>query len=344
MLCWVVLSGENPPLAAAEARAVAEAMDGKPGTADLAPPGCAAVEIPDEARAQTLGSRLALSRRCLAPWPERGLASLAERFRREGGAGQSGAVREHPGTPSGSAGPEVQRLGAAYVAGGGSISLEHPARRFWLLTDAEGAIRIGEELATVDRSSFAERRLSRMPFRRPVTLPPRLARAAVNLARVRPGDRVVDPFVGTGSLLLEAALCGAKVVGVDREAAMIRGTLQNFRRQNRAPELLIQDDAEAAAERFAAGTFSALVTDPPYGRASGSGGEPVGSLLERVLPVWGRRIRSGGRLVLIGPPTAPDPGVPWRCRERLRDRVHRSLVREFRVYQRAGESGPVSAP
>ena len=51
---------------------------------------------------------------------------------------------------------------------------------------------------------------------------PELGMVMANLARVRPGSLVLDPFCGSGSLLLTAASLGASVVGADIELALER--------------------------------------------------------------------------------------------------------------------------
>ena len=52
-------------------------------------------------------------------------------------------------------------------------------------------------------------------------LPPKLAQMMLNLAQVKAGDHVLDPFCGTGVVLQEAALQNAKIHGTDLEPKMI---------------------------------------------------------------------------------------------------------------------------
>ena len=44
---------------------------------------------------------------------------------------------------------------------------------------------------------------------------PQLARVLLNIAKIRPGDFVLDPMCGSGTTLVEAALAGCRAVGVD---------------------------------------------------------------------------------------------------------------------------------
>ena len=52
-------------------------------------------------------------------------------------------------------------------------------------------------------------------------LPPKLAQTMLNLAQVQPGNRVLDPFCGTGVVLQEAALMGAHAYGTDISEKMV---------------------------------------------------------------------------------------------------------------------------
>ena len=329
---WVELSQENLPLAGAELAGAAASLEGTAGPEDDELPGLVRVEGGAEI-ASALARRLALARRCLVELPSRTETELAAWFRAEGHAGRSARLRPLHGLRQPVVQPEVLGFARAYVEGGGRIDLEAPDRRFWYAPSATGW-RVLEELEAIDRRAFERRRMPTFPFQRPVSLPPRLARAAANLARVRPGDRVIDPFCGTGALLLEAALLGAKCSGVDRDARMARGALRNFAHLGQTAESVrIGDAAEAFAPADAA-LWDAVLTDPPYGRQSGSGGEDPYELVRRCLPAWTPFVRPGGVAVVVAPGGPPSLEVGWHEIARLPDRVHRSLTREFRVYER----------
>lgn len=336
---WVELSGENLPLARAEAGAASEALGGGPRVPDSAvPEAVLEVELADREAARALGGRLALAHRVLSPTAELTL-SEAKAVASGLGADRASAAVRLLGSPGGSIRTTpVEELARAYRAGGGVVDLERPQRTVYAWASPTGRWVVCELVAVVDRSAFEARRMPRLSYRRPVSLPPRRARAAMNLARVRPGDRVVDPFVGTGALLLEAALLGAQVCGVDRDAGMVRGALRNFASMAAVPARLAVADAAEAFAPPSATAWDAVVTDPPYGRASSSGPERPAELLARVLPRWAELVRPGGRFVVVAPVGTPaiDLGEPWRMVVGIPDRVHRSLTREFRVYERRG--------
>ncbi len=330
---YVEPSGESPALAREETVAAAVALGGRAASTDdprsLAP--LIAVELPARSDAERLGARLGLSRRTLLPLTE-SEAALPD-ARSIGDPGRF-AVRRLGRPSSGGTDPAVLAVGQALVARGGTVDLDRPSRRFWIVRDAAGGDHLMEEAAATDRRSVADRRMPRLPFQRPVSLPPKLGRAAVNLARVRDGDLVVDPFLGTGALLVEAGLLGAQLCGVDADPEMVRGALRNFAHFGLSPRALVEGDAGTVELAPELGPFAAVVTDPPYGRASRTGGEEAAELVGRVLPRWAERVRAGGRVVVVLP-GGPDPlSPPWRRVVSVPVRVHRSLTREFRVYER----------
>jgi tRNA G10 N-methylase Trm11 len=63
--------------------------------------------------------------------------------------------------------------------------------------------------------------LSNRPFIGTTAMAPLPAHLCAAAGRVRPGDTVLDPFCGTGSMLLAACALGAKVVGSDIDAGCL---------------------------------------------------------------------------------------------------------------------------
>jgi SAM-dependent methyltransferase len=328
---FVELSQESLALAEAEAICAAEALGGGGIPATPPVPGLVAVEVPDAGTWTQLAGRLALARRCLVSVTTSSDAVPAART--EGTRGGSAAFRRIGRPSGGGADAGVLGCGRAFKAGGGTIDLNHPSRRFWLAEGAGGSDHLLEEVASVDRSAPTQRKMPLLPFRRPVSLPPKLARAASNLAHVKPSDRVLDPFLGTGALLAEAGLLGGRLYGVDRDPTMVRGALQNLAYLGVAAEELVAGDARDADFTDPARTFSAIVTDPPYGRSSSTGGEASSELVAAVMERWSKRLTPGGRVVLIVPTGGPPLRLLGTPRFRIPVRVHRSLTREFCLYE-----------
>jgi putative methyltransferase (TIGR01177 family) len=330
---YVEPSGEDAELARREVAGAVEALDGRaagpPGTPVA---GLLEVQVPAEASLASLASRLALARRTLVLVDRSG--SALEAAGREGAGGRSAAFRRL-GRPGAAADAAVRAAGRAYVLGGGTIDLDAPQRRYWLARQDDGTEALLQEVAAVERAQATLRAMPRLPFRRPVSLPPRLARAAANLASIRPGERVLDPFLGTGALLAEAALLGARVYGLDADPAMVRGALRNFAHLGVRAEAFVEGDSRVVEFPGGKRTFDAILTDPPYGRASASVGAEPSRLVPEVLSRWQGSVRPAGRIVVLSPGGPALMAEPWVEDCRVPVRVHRSLTREFRRYRRA---------
>ena len=105
---------------------------------------------------------------------------------------------------------------------------------------------------------------NKRPFFRPVSLEPRLARAAVNIAAGINDGYVIDPMCGTGGILIESAITGRRTLGIDFDPVMVDGTKQNLQWAGVEAEVKRDD-----ATRFELpNDIAAIVVDPPYGRNS----------------------------------------------------------------------------
>ncbi|MBM4237061.1 MAG: methyltransferase domain-containing protein [Euryarchaeota archaeon] len=184
----------------------------------------------------------------------------------------------------------------------------------------------------VDRRAFERRKVALRPFFSPISLHPRYARALVNLARVREGESVLDPFCGTGGILIEAGLIGARVFGSDISEEMIEGCKENIRHFGVRWEEMRAIDIGEIAKSF--GLVDAVVTDPPYGRSATTRREQPRRLYERAITAAAQVIRAGGSLGAVFPtPCAESPPL-LELRETHSQRVHRSLTRHYCLFTR----------
>jgi precorrin-6B methylase 2 len=62
-----------------------------------------------------------------------------------------------------------------------------------------------------------------------IALSPRLARTLVNLAALRPGQTLLDPFCGSGTILVEAYAKSLRCLGLDSRASRVQETRENIR-------------------------------------------------------------------------------------------------------------------
>ena len=193
---------------------------------------------------------------------------------------------------------------------------------------------VGVKKAEVDTSQYQQRRVHHRPFFSPISLHPKLARGLVNLAGVRKGDTVLDPFCGTGGILLEAGLLGAYVIGNDVEKKMIEGckkTLEFYKIDN--AEFLCYDIGNIPSQ---VSKVDAVVTDFPYGRATTTKGEQRSALYDRAFETITKVLKKNGKAVVgLSEKQLISLGETYlTCREVHEFRVHRSMTRYFVVYQK----------
>jgi tRNA (guanine10-N2)-dimethyltransferase len=123
----------------------------------------------------------------------------------------------------------------------------------------------------------------------------------VNLSEVMEGEEVLDPFCGTGVILVESGLVGARVFGMDSSPAMVEGARRNLCRLQPSRPLMVRGDALRAGSLFLS-PFDHVITDPPYGRAS-PGGADVRGLLARFSRSGGQLLNPGGTICIASPST-----------------------------------------
>ncbi|NMJ86336.1 MAG: hypothetical protein EX285_00560 [Thaumarchaeota archaeon] len=102
--------------------------------------------------------------------------------------------------------------------------------------------------------------LRKRPYFHNVALEPRLSRIMVNLTMVRENDLLLDPFCGTGSILLEAEDMNIRTVGCDIFASMCYGALANTLNTQ---SCIVNCDALSLPFQFK--DINVIATDLPYG-------------------------------------------------------------------------------
>jgi tRNA (guanine10-N2)-dimethyltransferase len=213
------------------------------------------------------------------------------------------------------------------------VNLSNPQKTFFgVLTDSRFIF--GLKTAEIIPKPFSERRPRRRPVFHPTAMPAKLARAMVNLAQPRRGDLVLDPFCGTGGMLVEAGLIGCRVLGFDAKPHMLRGGLKNILHYGINPEGLAIADA-----RYPPVTkVDCIVTDPPYGRSASTLGTSTRLIVEDFLSAVGDKISKGRRICMASPKTVriEDVGeeAGFKHLESHFVYVHRSLTRQIVVFEK----------
>jgi len=110
--------------------------------------------------------------------------------------------------------------------------------------------------------SFEDRKAHLRPMLHPTSLHPRLARCLVNLTGAIQPATILDPFCGTGGILIEAGLMDFKVIGYDIDDLMIKRADKNLKHFKVKYDLRKKDATKIKIR------YNYIVTDLPYARST----------------------------------------------------------------------------
>ncbi|HEY1378445.1 MAG TPA: methyltransferase domain-containing protein [Gemmataceae bacterium] len=199
---------------------------------------------------------------------------------------------------------------------------ENAAVEVWLTIDGKQAV-CGLRL-----SDAAMRHRTYKAEHLPASLRPTVAAAMVRLAGAAPGDTVLDPLCGAGTILAEQLAlarqrrAGAvRVVGGDVDPPAVRAAAANLRHVGPGWWLARWD---ARRLPLAGRSVDRVVTNPPFGVQLGDP-DQIGPLYRAVVAEADRVLRPGGRAVfLVGTGALLQPAAAaagWRPQRRVRLRV-----------------------
>ena len=238
-----------------------------------------------EAQAQHLISRSSLFTEVLSPGGvvsvDNCIESIAQAFLDLNLGGKVAVKPSRSGNKiEGWSGREIAgEIGGLLVASGREIDLTNPdlTLRVHLLAPSNPTTHpddfsadpvVAWGLTISDGDDWADRTAPNRPFFKPISLDPKLARTMVNLA-VPSGGRLLDPFCGTGGLIVEGILCGADCFGSDLAWPMVTGTRENAlwaQERGGSGNFEIRNGSALDLSNCWEGEFDGFVFDPPYGR------------------------------------------------------------------------------
>jgi len=220
-----------------------------------------------------------------------------------------------------SSGETQRRLGKLLCDMGLNVNLKSPEADIWV-DESGGAYTAG--LTVGFERSYGRRRPQYRPYFHPTSMHPKLARALVNLTRVRVGDVVLDPFCGTGGILIEAGLMGMGVVGGDIDERMADGCRQNLREYGIEGRVVTVNALDMVVEA------DAIATDPPYGRSSRPS-EDTRGLYRKFLSKAAGILKRGDYMSLMLPSDRDVECDGFTVESTFDVRVHKSLTRRVWV-------------
>jgi tRNA (guanine10-N2)-dimethyltransferase len=213
------------------------------------------------------------------------------------------------------------------------VSLKTPDTTFvGILT--EDKFIFGVKLAEIQAKPFVERRPRKKPFFHPSAMQAKLARCMINLARPKAGETILDPFCGTGTMLIEAKLIGCQALGLDIQRRMAKGTIRNMAHFKVKPEgIIIADAKDPPLTRV-----DCVVTDPPYGISSTTLKRTTKQIIEEVLTAVYELLSNGRRVCMAAPKKLDIAQTGTRLGYKHLEShfvyVHRSLTREIVVFEK----------
>ena len=177
------------------------------------------------------------------------------------------------------------------------VNLKDPSS-FIRIIFIDNKILVTERLFKIDKKHFYNLKPHKRPFFYPGSMSPKLARCMVNLTGVKEGDIVLDPFCGTGGILIEAGIMGARVIGADIDERMVEGTIKNLNYCGVKDYEVFKADAREIELPY---KVNAISTDPPYGISASTGGEESKNLYSQSLVTMEKLLKDGGRLCMATP-------------------------------------------
>ena len=183
------------------------------------------------------------------------------------------------------------------------------------------------------KRDYNKRRPQHRPYFHPTSMHPKLARTLVNLSRAKKGSTVIDPFCGTGGILIEAGLMGMNLRGSDIDSRMVAGCKKNLESYSLFGEITKANALDISSQYTG---LDAIVTDPPYARCSyvSEGRADLGGFYETFLTSARKALKPEGILVMMIPRQYQVRFTGYDLLSEHYIRVHKSLTRRIVVLQK----------
>ena len=194
---------------------------------------------------------------------------------------------------------------------------------------------VGIERIKLNKKHFEDSKPHKRPFFYPGSMNPKLARCMVNLSRIKEGELLLDPFCGTGGILIEAGLIGCKVVGSDIYWKMQNGTSINLDYYGITDYRTFHLDVR---ELKMYEKVASVVTDPPYGISTSTGDVDGEEILKEFFHAIYDNMKDDAYLCMASPhyvdlkPMVDEVG--FKIVEQYGIKMHRSLTRIISVIRK----------
>jgi len=143
-----------------------------------------------------------------------------------------------------------------------------------------------------------------------ISLSPRLAQLLLNLSGLSPGQRLLDPFCGPGTIISEGALMSLNCIGIDSSPTRVTQAKRNLAWVEKQSGRSLAYDIKTGDARDFQGRFDGIVTEPillPRFHST-PGSQKAKRLVNRASRVYSESlypmadaVRKGGRVVIVVP-------------------------------------------
>ena len=210
------------------------------------------------------------------------------------------------------------------------VDLKNPIHNFVALS-IKDELFFGLEMWSSDRKSYREREPAVRPNFRPGSMKTDYARALVNLSRIRKDEVFLDPFCGSGGILIEASLLGANCIGTDIDYNAAVSSNQNVKAFSNGFFSILIGDSRYLPIKHVQG----IATDPPYSIQSSTHGEELEILIQAFLKD-SESILSKNRYLVFSSPSKIEPEkliekTNFEIVSMIDTRIHKSLTRRILV-------------
>lgn len=234
-------------------------------------------------------------------------------------------VKAIQGCKAGLTTPEIEKMIGELIEG--PVSLSNPSIEYRGLLSG-GRFFFGILIYKADYSDFASRKPGKRPFFHPGVMMPKFARGLINIAGLSEGEKLLDPFSGTGGILIEASLLHIIAIGTDADPIMTKGSRINCKDTDIC-------SADVLCLPFKDNSFEGVVTDFPYGQSSRVRAPDKNNLYISAMAEISRVLIPGRKGVIV-----TNCDISWATSEFLDilalyiHRVHKSLTRRILVVQK----------
>jgi tRNA (guanine10-N2)-dimethyltransferase len=209
------------------------------------------------------------------------------------------------------------------------IDLNNPELKILYYANEKSIISIWEKENKTYYNKCLEHHIKYRPYFSPISIHPRIARSMVNLSNCPLGGSIIDPFCGTGGILIEIANMEIEAIGIDILKKMAEYSNGNLKHYNLKAKIINGD-----IEKLKNCNFEAIVTDPPYGISTTTKGEGVKKLMERSLDLFAKKMKTKQRLVMAVSNPQLVQNKNYTTIHKFEWYIHKSLTRYILVMEK----------